>query len=366
MKVALVHDYLREYGGAERVLESLHEMYPDAPVYVAFFDADRLGPQAERFRDWDIRETVLTRFPFYKRLASPYRIFSAWAFAQLDLSEYDVVISSTNMYMAKAVRTRRDARHISYVHTPPRSLYGHSTMSDWKKNPFVRIGGELINFWMRYVDFQTAQNPDVLVANSTTTQERIAKYYRRDAVVVYPPIALANTTPPAVSAADRSYLLYVNRLGFSKHPEIAVQVANELSLPLKVVGTGAMESHLREIAGPTVELLGSVDDATLQDLYAHAQLLLYPVEDEDFGMIPIEAMACGTPVVAHYSGEPRFTVENGKNGVHVQSFVLSDWTEAVSAARQRHWDYKKIQTGTKHYSSQAFSQALRQVISEVD
>ncbi|MCD8484464.1 glycosyltransferase [Candidatus Woesebacteria bacterium] len=362
MKVALVHDYLREYGGAERVLETLHEMFPDAPVYVAFYDADRLGPQAQRFADWDIRETVLTRFPFYKRLASPYRVFSAWAFQQLDLSEYDVVISSTNMYMAKAVRTRSDAKHISYVHTPPRSLYGHSTMSDWKKNPLVRVGGELINFWMRYVDFQTAQNPDILIANSTTTQQRISKYYRRDSVVIYPPIQLVDRKLPVLPKKERTHLLYVNRLGFSKHPEISVQVANHLGLPLQVVGTGAMENDLHEMAGPTVNLLGSVDDETLVDLYQHAEMVLYPVEDEDFGMIPIEAMAAGTPVIAHFSGEPRFTVQDGVNGVHVRNFAVQEWIETVREAREKKWSYKKIQQTADQYSLASFVSAVEKLI----
>lgn len=362
MKVALVHDYLREYGGAERVLEAFHSMFPEAPVFVSIFDPERMGIQAQRFVDWDIRETPLARFPFYKRLASPYRIFSAWAFEQLDLSEFDVVISSTNMYMAKAVKTREDAKHLSYVHTPPRSLYGHSTMSNWKKNPLIRMGGELINVWMRYVDFQTAQNPDILIANSTTTQQRIEKYYRRSAVVVYPPVSLVDARLQVFERKARNYLLYVNRLGFSKHPEIAVQVANHLGLPLKIVGTGAMESTLHEMAGKNVEFMGSVDDDQLLELYQHAELLLYPVEDEDFGMIPIEAMAAGTPVVAHYSGEPRFTVHNEVNGVHVRDFAVAEWVEAVRGAREKKWNYEAIQATTKPYSLQVFEDKILELI----
>ncbi len=358
MKVALVHDYLREYGGAERVLEALHSMFPEAPVYVAFFDAERLGNQATRFADWQLRESPLTKLPFYKRLASPYRVFSSWAFGQLDLSEFDVVISSTNMYMAKAVKTKDATKHLSYVHTPPRSLYGHTTMSNWKKNPFIRVGGELINFWMRYVDFRSAQNPDILIANSSTTQQRIQKYYRRSSVVVYPPVELVDAELQVFPKKARNYLLYVNRLGFSKHPEIAVQVANHLGLPLKVVGTGAMESVLHGMASPNVEFLGSVDDDQLRDLYQHAEVLLYPVEDEDFGMIPIEAMSAGTPVVAHYSGEPRFTIHDGVNGLHVQSFAVADWISAVQQARETTWKYESIQATTKPYSLKAFRQKI--------
>jgi glycosyltransferase involved in cell wall biosynthesis len=362
MKLALVHDYLREYGGAERVLESFHEIFPDAPIYVSFFDQKSLGENAARFQHWDIRETKLKNFPFYKKLFSPYRIFAAWAFEQLDLSDYEVVISSTNAYQSKAVRIKKGAKHLSYVHTPSRALYGYSTKSDWKKNPIIRVVGELINFWMRYVDFQTAQRPDVLIANSTTTQQRITKFWRRESVVIPPPVAMVDRKLAVKSTDEREYLLFVGRLVLSKHPELAVQISNELQLPLKVVGTGSMLESLRQQAGPQVDFLGAVDDDTLAELYQGAKLVLFPAEDEDFGIVPIEALAAGTPVVAHYSGEPRYTVKAGKTGEHVQTFAIKEWTTVVKKAWYSHWNHQEIAKSAQKYSQAEFAKAIKKLL----
>lgn len=362
MKVALIHDYLREYGGAERVLETLHAMFPDAPVYVAVYDRQRLGEQAARFESWDIRETVMAHWPLAKRLVSPLRVASAWSFERLDLSEYDVVISSTNMYMAKAVHVRPGALHLSYVHTPPRSLYGHSTMTNWKKNPLIRVGGELINFWMRYVDFQTAQRPDVLIANSRTTQQRITKYYRRPSTIVPPPVEMVDNKIKPLPMSKRSYALFVGRMAFSKHPELAVLACRELNIPIKVVGVGAMLPDLQKYASDNVEFLGAVDDHRLQELYKEARVLIFPAEDEDFGIVPIEAMACGTPVVAHHSGEPRYTVKPKVSGLHVTNLERKDWKRVIKEAWDFEWKPSEIQASVKSYSRQAFEQKIRELI----
>nr|MBP7768862.1 glycosyltransferase [Candidatus Woesebacteria bacterium] len=264
-RIALIHDYLLEYGGAERVLEALHELYPDAPVYTSFIDRDRLGIHASRFKDWDIRETWITKLPFYKALHSPYRLFAPKAFADLDLSDFDVVISSSNAYYAKAVSVPGGV-HICYCHTPPRSLYGYSTTFDWKQHPVMRFFGSLINHYLRVVDFQIAQRVDYFITNSAETAARIRKFYRRDATVIYPPVSIPDR-PPAIPASKKknSYYLYVNRLAYAKHPELAVMACTELRLPLKIAGDGKIRPYLESIAGPTVEFLGSVSDETLDD-----------------------------------------------------------------------------------------------------
>lgn len=364
LKVALVHDYLREYGGAERVLEELHTMFPDAPVFVAFTDWHAMGSASQKFQDWDIRETAITKFPFYKKLFSPYRVFSAWAFQKLDLSEFDLVISSTNAYMAKAARASKPgSKHVSYIHTPPRALYGYSTRSNWRKNPFIRVVGEVINMWMRYVDYQSAQNPDVLIANSRTTQQRISKFYRRESVIVPPPVGLLDLMPAkTVPAKEREYLLSVGRLVLSKHPELAVAISNQTGYALKVVGSGVMLPELQAQAGPQVEFLGAVDDEQLAQLYQHAKLVIFPAEDEDFGIVPIEALGAGTPVVAHASGEPRYTIEPGKNGELVESFLLEEWVKTAKLAWSQQWNYQAIADGARQYSAQEFAKKINQLV----
>ena len=337
LKVALVHDYLREYGGAERVVEALHGLYPNAPVYTAFFDPDTLGMHAAKFEGWDIRETWITKLPFYKKLFSPYRIFAPKAFTDLDLSEYDVVISSSNAYFAKAVTTEhglKKAVHICYCHTPARSLYGYTTMSDWKRNPITRFVGTLMNHFLRVVDYNIAQKNIHFVANSVETQRRIAKFYRQDSTVIFPPVDVAQMSAAELQALQKNkgrYYLYVGRLAASKHVDLAIEACTKLGVPLKVVGTGKGLEYLQTLAGETVEFLGAVSDEVLHQVYADAKALLFPAEDEDFGIVPIEAMGHGVPVIAHRSGGPKETVLEGKTGEFFDELTVESLSAGIIA-----------------------------------
>jgi len=377
LKIALAHDYLREYGGAERVLEVLHQMFPEAPCYTAFVDKEAMGKNWARFADWQIHQSPLTSFPFYKRFFSPMRIFAKWAFEQFDLSEYDVVISSSNAYFAKAIHIPH-GKHICYCHTPPRVLYGYSAKSNWRNKPLLRMAGNFLNHFVRQMDFVAGQNPDVMIANSKETQLRIKKFYSRDSVLIHPPIALYDQAAAffkALSSAELaafakrkqgSYFLYVNRLALAKHPELAVQAATRLNLPLKVVGDGAMLEDLKKIAGPTVEFLGAVDDQQLQLLYRDARALLYPVEDEDFGMVPVEAMAWGTPVIAHASGGPLETVKEMVSGIVFHELSLKGLLEAITFFGQRFCiEPRTIHQTTSAYSQESFVQKIKSLFSEI-
>lgn len=360
-RIALVHDYLREYGGAERVLEALHEMYPEAPVYTAFFDGQSLGIHASRFADWDIRQTGMIKLPWYKKLHSPYRIFAPYFFKKLDFSSFDCVISSTNAYYAKAVCVP-NGTHICYCHTPPRALYGYATMSNWKKNPVIRILGEISNHFLRIVDFNIAQKVDHFIANSEETAARIQKFYRRTSAVIYPPVIIP-TTPPRNT--ERSYFLYVNRLALSKHPELAVAVCAEHNYPLVVVGEGKMRAELEAQAGKTIRFMGGVSDEVLDTLYAGAKALLYPVEDEDFGIVPVEALGHGVPVIAHNSGGPRETIIEGKTG-----FLFDELTAtALNAALKKCTDYPisphTLYEAAQHYGTSVFKKKIAALVSSV-
>lgn len=360
MKIALAHDYLREYGGAERVVEALHELYPNAPVYVSFIDPRVTGIHWQKFASWDIRESWLTKVPFYKKMFSPLRIFAPQYFAKFDLSEYDVVISSSNAYFAKAVRVPNGV-HICYCHTPARSLYGYTTMTNWKQNPITRVIGTLINHYLRVVDFQVAQKVDHFIANSEETKRRIAKFYRRKSTVIYPPIVIPAQPP---KKQTRDYYLYVGRIAASKHVDLAIQAATELSLPLKVVGEGKGMEYLRELAGPTVEFLGAVPDAELHQLYAGAKALLFPAEDEDFGMVPVEAMGHGTPVIAHRSGGPQESIVEGKTGLFFDEFTVESLIAAIQVFEKKRWDATVIYEHATRFSVERFKQEISKIISE--
>lgn len=370
-KIALVHDYLREYGGAERVLEALHEMFPEAPVYTAFVDEKAMGHNWSLFTKWDIRQSKLTKLPFYKKFFSPMRIFAKWAFEQFDLSEYDLVISSSNAYFAKAVKVPNGI-HYCYCHTPPRVLYGYSAKSNWQTNPFTRFAGNLLNHFVRQMDFQAAQNPDFFIANSQETALRIQKFYKRKSVVINPPIKIYDSAKTFFDQLNKktltdftqrktnSYYLYVNRLALAKHPELAVQAANQLGIKLKVVGDGAMLATLKKMAHANVEFLGAVDDKQLTKLYQNARALIYPVEDEDFGMVPIEAMAFGTPVIAHYSGGPKETINENKTGIFFRHLNVENLAQAIQNFEKNFmFDSLKIHQSTNIYSQTSFEKKLK-------
>lgn len=389
LKIALAHDYLREYGGAERVLEALHDIFPEAPVYVAFKDPSVMGVQWERYKDWDIRETWLAKMPLIKKLFSPLRFLAPKAFADLDLSEYDVVISSSNAYFSKAIKVP-NGKHICYCHTPARSLYGYQTMTDWKKNPIIRIGGELINHYLRIVDFNIAQKVDIFIANSKETQKRITKFYRRQSTIIYPPITspLASfwnkrseviesrliTKDPIVTSktslqddskankVNEKYWLFLSRLAYSKNPHIAVEWATKTQSPLIVAGEGKMRAELEKIAGTTVKFVGFVPDEEVSTLYANALGLIYPVTDEDFGMVPVEAMMHGVPVIAHNSGGPKETVIEGKTGVLFDTLTVDGLTEAVEKAKKVKWKKEVIKKHALLYSAERFREQILKLI----
>lgn len=318
MKVALVHDYLREYGGAERVLEVLHEMYPDAPVFTAYYNPKGLGINASRFISWDIRPSWFQNFPFADKLLSPFRIFGPKMFESFNLKEFDLVISSSSAtHLAKSVITRPDALHISYIHTPPRFLYGYTTSFNYKKHWWTRIGGEIINHFMRIMDFEVSQRPDILIANSKNIAKRIKKFYRRESVVIYPPVDLEEYQDTSVKyQGKKDYFLSLGRLVRGKGTEIIVQACAKLNLPLKVAGSGPELENLKLLTphSSNITFLGEVSDAERINLLKSAKALIVASEDEDFGITSIEAQAAGTPVIAVCAGGYLETVIEGKTG----------------------------------------------------
>ncbi len=313
MKVAIAHDYLREYGGAERVLEALLEIFPEAPLYTAYYNPKTLGPHAARFNKHEIRTSWFQKFPFAEKLVPPFRLFAPLMFESFDMSGFDVVISSSSAaYLAKAVITKPDTLHISYIHTPPRFLYGYATSFNYKKNQLVRIFAEISNHILRIYDYQVSQRPDILVANSENVRARIQKFYRRDSEVVYPPVDMSEFK---LKKQKQNFYLVINRLVKGKGTELIVQAATKLDLPLKVAGSGPELDNLKSIAGQNIEFLGWVSDQKRVELLENAKALILAAEDEDFGITAIEAQAAGTPVIAPNSGGFKETVIDGKTGV---------------------------------------------------
>lgn len=361
MKIALVHDYLREYGGAERVVEVLHELYPQAPLYTAFVDWEALGEFAGKFKNWDIRTSWVDRNFLVKKFHSPLRFLTPLIWESFDLRGFDVVISSSGWYMCRGVVTRPETVHISYIHHPPRNLYGYPTGT--KPNAVVSAYAVLINPFLRVYDFATAQRVDELVANSQTTRERIKKFYRRESTVIYPPVEVGSSQS-AVRSKKENYYLSVGRLTYAKRVDLAIEACNKLNLPLKIVGSGKEESYLKSIAGPTIEFLGTVSDEQLAKLYSGARALIFCALEEDFGMVPVEAMGHGVPVIGLKQGGVIETVIEGKTGLFFEKPEVEEVVKVVKKFEKLKFEPQVIKNCVQKFSKEVFKQKMKVFVEE--
>lgn len=311
MKIAIVHDQMQEFGGAERVLVTFKKIFPEADVITAFLNTKTLGTHAKKIKDWKIITSWMDKIPFLKKFYSPLRFITPYIWESFDLSKYDLIISSSGSYMCKGVIKKPNSLHICYLHHPPRYLYYYETALEWQKYPIVKFYGHLINQNLRLWDFISSQRPDYFIANSIETKNRINKYYRRDSEVIYPPVSLAHN--PNISKKGE-YYLSVSRLARAKHLDIIIKAANNNNLKLKIVGIGRDEEYLKSIAGESVEFLGDVTDKELSSIYRNAKAFLFASVDEEFGISPVEAMSYGLPVIAYKSGGLKETVKEDING----------------------------------------------------
>ncbi len=371
MKVALVHDYLREYGGAERVVEVLHEMYPQAPLYTAFVDWQALGSWASRFKDWHIRTTWAQNCFLMRQYHSPLRFLTPWVWNSLDLSEFDVIISSSGWFICRGVKTSPSQLHISYIHHPPRNLYGFPTGT--KASPLIRAYAAVINPFLRKYDYATAQKVDYLIANSKTTAERIKKFYKRDAEVIYPPVDVSSIKYQVSSnkinvtrdtLTHDTYYLSVGRLNYAKRVDLAILACNELKLPLKIVGVGKELDYLKSIANTTIEFLGQVNDQELDRLYKGAKALIFCALEEDFGIVPVEAMARGVPVIALKQGGVRETVIDGKTGVFFDKPDINSLITAIKQFNNLTIKQSACISQAKKFSKAIFKEKMKKFVEE--
>lgn len=363
MKIALVHDYLKEYGGAERVLEALHELYPAAPVFTTVYLPEYLGPHKERFKDWDIRTSFLQNIPFAAKLISPFRLLASFAFKQFDFSGFDVIIvSATGAYLPNSIK-KRSAVQICYCHTPPRYLYGYATAREWKKNVIFRILGETANHFLRMLDSGSSKNVDYYIANSREVAGRIRKFYRRDATVIYPPVEIAEVQSSKFRV--KSYFLAGGRLAKPKHVDLIVRACRERNLPLKVFGKGfaGYGEELKRLAGPQTEFVGEVSDEEKLKLMAGAKAYLFASVDEDLGITPIEAMSQGTPVIAYRSGGVQETVIEGKTGLFFDELSVESLKAAIMQYEKQKFDPKVCHDRAKLFAKERFKTEIQLFVS---
>jgi glycosyltransferase involved in cell wall biosynthesis len=312
MKVALVHDQLSEFGGSERVLVALKNIFTDSDVYTLVYDYNSLGSHKSLVKGWSIRQSWFGKIPLLNRFYSPFRFLTPLIWEGFDFSNYDLIISSSGSWMSKGIKTEKPTIHISYIHHPPRYLYGYETAVEWQKYFFVRIYAYIVNHFLRIWDFKSASRPDFIIANSQETKKRIEKFYRRDSYVIYPPVEI----PTEIALDHRGdYFLTVSRLARAKHIDVLIKAANRLKFKLKIIGTGRDGEYLKGLAGETVEFLGNVKDEDFKKYHENAKAFLFASRDEEFGIAVVEAMGYGLPVIAFRSGGVPEYVKDGVNGL---------------------------------------------------
>ena len=329
MKVALVHDYIKEYGGAERVLEVLTEIFPEAPIYTSFYKVN--SEAYKHFKDKKIIASWVQYFPFFgSKLYSPLRFLTPLIWGSFNLSKYDLVISSASWYIAKGFKKPSDKfMEICYCHTPPRWLYGYNTSVNLQKYWPVKVYATIVGHFLRLYDFKQAQKVDYFIANSKEVQSRIKKFYRRDSTLIYPPVSL----PKVQDIKKGDYYFIVSRIVGAKGLDIAVEAALKMGFKLKIAGSPAgyyfEHDKLIKKSQGKVEFLGQVSDEELAKLYKGAKGFLALSKDEDFGITPVESMLSGTPVIAFNGGGYKETVIDGKTGVLFDDYSVEGLITAI-------------------------------------
>jgi glycosyltransferase involved in cell wall biosynthesis len=355
MRVAIVHDYLNQAGGAERVVAELHKMFPQAPIYTTIVDRRTLWPE---LRDADIRTSWMQWLPGVPRYFKVYLPFYARAIEAFDLRSYDIVISSSSAF-AKAAITHAGATHVCYCHTPMRFGWdydrymeraGHAYVTRALLPPLIRR--------LREWDIRTADRPDAYVANSSNTADRIRRIYGRPSTIIPPPVDVTRYVPDTM---DQDYFLVVSRLNGYKRVDLAVQAFNGFGRPLLVIGEGPVRGALERMADRNIRFVGRLPDDDVAKAYARCRALILPGE-EDFGITPLEANAAGRPVVAFKGGGALDTVVDGETGVFFTARTIDGLRSAVLRCDRMGWRKEALRAHAERFGPDVFTRRFLEVI----
>jgi glycosyltransferase involved in cell wall biosynthesis len=365
-KVAIVCDWLTTYAGAEKVVLALAKAFPGAPIYTSVFaPKDEAGRRA--FEGYDIRPTYLQKLP--AKLRSKHQLFPlqrANAFRKLDLSEFDIIISSASAE-AKAVQKRPGAIHICYCHTPTRYYWSHYkeylAEPGFGKalNPAVRIALPALVKLMRRIDLRAVKGVDYFIANSTAVADRIRTYYHRDATVMHPPVAMNYFRRLDLTRKRHGFIASGRQVPYKRH-DLAIAACNQLNLPLIIFGEGPEHDRLKKMAGPTISFAPYNAPAVAEAL-SKAQAFLNP-QEEDFGIVQIEAMAAGTPVIAYGKGGALDVVIEGKTGLFFTEQSASSLAKAIEQFQQRTFNPIAIHRHAEAFSEEQFIQHIQAFVAE--
>ena len=352
LRIALVHDYLVQDGGAERVLSALQNILPGADTHVIIYNPKRCH---QDFKKKNIKTSFLNNWPLIKNYYQWYLPLLPLAAEHLDFKGYDLVISSSSSF-AKGIIVPSGTKHICYLHTPTRFLWENRIgyLADLPQPSFIRAILPFVLHRMRQWDVMAAERPDVMLTNSQTSRLRILRYYRRDAQVIHPPVDTDNIQ---LSRHEGAYWLAGGRLVPYKRFDLIVKAFNKLNLPLIIFGTGPELKRLKKIAGKKTKFAGAVSDQEKTKLYRYAIGYINP-QIEDFGITAVEAMAAGRPVIAYGKGGAAETIIPGKTGTFIDIQSWEDIGDAVIRFRSESFDPLTIRKHAESFSIQVFENKI--------
>ena len=363
-KIALVTDWLTNMGGAEPLLLEIHKLFPKAPIYTSVYDAEKMPA----FKHIDVRTTDLqTKLPKslrYKHVLWP--TLRAKAFRKLDLSEFDIIIS-TSSAEAKAVRKTRPGQiHIAYIHTPIRYYWSH--YEEFKKEfkfgkltPFIRPLIPVLVKQQRKLDLESIEGIDVFIANSTITQERIKQYYGKPSTIIHPPVDVDRFTP-APKGERSGYVLWGRHVPYKRF-DLAIEACNQLGVKLTIVGSGPDTERLKKLAGATITFTGRISDEELVRRAQSAKAFLFPNE-EDFGISAAEALAAGTPVIAYAKGGALDIVQDGETGVLFKHQTVASLIAAMKKADTIDFLPATLHRKAKRFDKGLFATKIRKIVQD--
>ena len=358
-KVAIVHDWLTSFAGSEQVVSAFLEIFPDAPIFTSLYIPKNFPAI---FRKRKIYTSYLQKSPIKKhQLLFP---FMGRAFEKFDLSGFDIVLTSSHA-SSKGVITKPKTLHVCYCHTPTRYLWSHyheylNQMEFGFLNPIVKWRMPKIAHKLRIWDRLAADRVDLWIANSKNTASRIKKYYRANSKVIYPPVDTKLLKP---SSSTEDFFLVCSRLIPYKKINLVVEAFNDLEFKLKIIGTGSMEKQLRKVAKKNVEFLGRVEEKKLKDYYSKTKALIFPTE-EDFGIVPVEAMASGRPVIAYRKGGACETVIPNVTGLFFESQTKKSLISAIIKFQKLKLDSHIIRKHAEKFSKKIFKEKIKNFIYE--
>lgn len=360
LKVALVHDFLDTYGGAERVLGVISEIFPEAPIYTLIYNKEKMRG---KFKDREIHTSFLQKFPNWIKKRKKYLVpFMPTAPETFDLRDFDLVVSSSGAW-SKGIVTRLNTKHICYMHSPMRFVWDYNEKYVQEIGKKMGIFRRMLLSYLRIWDFEAAQRPDILVANSEYTKKRIQKYYRRDSQVIYPSILENSAKKDNLKIKEENYFLVVSRLSAYKKVDLVVEVFNKMGLPLVIIGEGEEEKRIKKIAGKNIKILSWQSDEVIQEYYKKARAFIFPAVD-DFGLTMLEAMSQGTPVIAIKKGGALEIIKEGVTGEFFEAQTIEVLADGVRRFIEKENTYNKetIRAEAKKFSKEKFKADLMDLI----